>query len=395
MKFTFDENKINIFTLIPYGKMREDIVVKKCIESWKKIPNSAIYLFDMQDIKDTFPGMVENDKYYKILNNEYLKPGEEPTEKVQVYMSKWWIFDGPLQYVPDAKVIKKEQNISTDILRLKILQEIPNSVYCDSDIYIYDIEGFLRVFNDKRNVCYTDAWESSCCFCVNKRNKKDQKTGVLDKLISWYDKEPLQIDYSVYLSFTTRNRNDEIIKRFDKPYNSDKPYLSHLYSVKRLVRELANIHSDAVEKRKKIIVHVITFDEKKWFTGFLWNRNYNILKENAYHEYMKKFDEISKKDDIYHHILILDFGFVVVVNEENVGTNDCQSYYIADKIYPIDGLNNIYLLNNRYDFKKIILESIANKIIGYDRSLLADVIVHELVPCDENKNMKIIDIKEK
>ena len=409
MKFTFDENKINIFTMIPYGEMREkDYVIRKCIESWRKIPNSMIYLFDMQDVKDTFPGMAENDRYYKIFNNDYLKPNEKPTEKVTIYEAYWWL--DPIEYVRRYDYIRKEQNLSTDILRLKILQEIPNSVYMDSDMYINDVEGFLKTFNEPRNVCYKLKYQSSCCFCAKKGKMRSE---IIDKLISFYNDTdiPVQIDNSIYLAFkATRERTDNdrdnfLFRCFDEPYQfQDISYAAHLFSIKQ---QLRMIH-DNIDFRKKIYdfnnniscrIHVLKNNVRdlEWFDNFMWGSGSSKLMQTHYNEFINKISCSRKDGDNILDLVFVDFIFMVssklfILNESGIISDIINCDDTRLHVYAIDSLRQMYNSYEKTDFKEMFIrEFIQNLLFNNYHFKIDDFKTYTITKCDNAEDFYIID----
>ena len=392
--------------------MREkDYVIRKCIESWKKIPNSVIYLFDMQDVKDTFPGMVENDRYYKIFNNEYLKPNEKPTEKVIIYDSHWWL--DPIEYVKGFEYFKKEQNLSTDILRLKLLQEIPNSVYMDSDMYINDVEGFLKTFNDPRNTCYKLKHQSSCCFCAKKGKIRSE---ILDKLISFYNDEniPIQIDNSIYLSFkATRERTDNdgdrfLFKCFDEPYQfRDIPYVTHLFSFKTQLRTIHNDFCNGIIDFYKNMykinnmpcrIHILknNVHDLKWFDNFMWKSGSLELMQTRYKEFINKIS-CNRKDgaDKVLDLVFIDFIFMVSSKlfELEAGTiSNVVNHDDLIHVYAIDSLRQMYNFYEKTDFKEMFIrEFIQNLLFNNHQFKIDDFKTYTITKCDNAEDFYIVD----
>lgn len=413
MKFTFDENKINIFTMIPYGEAREkDYVIRKCIETWKKIPNSVIYLFDIQDVKDTFPGMVENDRYYKIFNNEYLKPNEEPTEEVSIYESHWWL--NPIEYVRQCDCVRKERNLSTDILRLKLLQEIPNSVYMDSDAYINDVEGFLKTFNDPRNAHYKLKYQSNCFFCVKKGKMRSK---IIDKLISFYEDIdiPVQIDHSIYLAFKAtcerssmdNDRDKFLFNCFDNPYQfRDIPYVTHLFSIKRSLRTIHNQNTNFCKKRLvfnniSYRIHILKNDVRDlgWFDNFMWKPGSSELMQTHYNEFINKIscDRKNNTNSIID-LVFVDFIFTVsskLFNLEN-GTISIPVNPVKNdinlRIYAVDSLRQMYNSYGKNDFKEMFIREFVQNLL-FDNCCLKfdDFKTYTITKCDNAEDFYIID----
>ena len=389
MKFTFDETKINVFTLIPYGKMREDIVIKKCIESWKKIPNSVIYLFDIQDIKDTFPGMVENDKYYKILNNEYLKPGEEPTEKVPLYGPEHWCPE--TTYKISDYIIKKEQNLSTDILRLKILQEIPNSIYMDSDMYIINEKAFMDLLYDDKVRCYKNYLLPACSFVVKKGK---ERSFVIDEFIKHYDNLNDMIVYdhvawSIFsLTFKTKyGSNKTKIKEFnlfDNPYqarndingNLDKYcssvyplYVIHLFSLKYLMRQ-SKIRGIDFSNENVINFNILCFDIRNDISKFRSLSNNKSIVDI----YLKMININRLSTD--KSMLLTD---MIVLFTNNEGSNiknliDLNNINNFNDVSEMICFENFFELYTYYKceknidvFKQILKDNIIYNIVGIDK----------------------------
>ena len=148
MKHIFNPNKFNIFTKIPddhnfnitkyehtdkasTNDFNLNCVVRNlCIESWKKIPNVDVHVFTTQDIKDTFIGLLENDPFYQLTTNT---PFDNPIEIIDIKNGIFSSMNGYNTISP-----RKECAFSTDIIRYKLAKLIPNAIYLDSDIYIFD-----------------------------------------------------------------------------------------------------------------------------------------------------------------------------------------------------------------------------------------------------------------
>lgn len=194
MKHTFNPNKINIFTKVPDDhdfntfyldiktlindpeKLDHDLICSvrnKCIESWKKIPNADIHVFNTQDIKDTFPGMLENDPFYKITA---LTP-DGVTPKV-IGISDENIIDFHYDLIPN-----KERCFSTDIIRHKMASLIPNAMYIDSDIYCFGYEKIIQLLKRAIDEKKTVLLHETQCFFAGSNN-----TAFYNTIISEYQK---------------------------------------------------------------------------------------------------------------------------------------------------------------------------------------------------------------
>ena len=169
MKHTFNPNKFNVFTIVPDEFDRnkrttfKEKTINTCIDSWEKIPNTDIHIFTTQDIKDTFPGMVENDNFYK----KSIIPQQVKILKSDLTTD----FTYPIDSNPG-----KESCFSTDELRYKLAKAIPNSIYMDSDIYIHDPIKLFENLNKYDNYV----------FCLT-AGFKIKNTKLLDEIIDVYE----------------------------------------------------------------------------------------------------------------------------------------------------------------------------------------------------------------
>lgn len=156
MKHIFNPNKFNIFTKIPdnhnfnvtkyvHTNNRHNnelnlnsVVRNKCIDSWKNIPNTDIHVFTTQDIKDTFPGLLDNDPFYQITVHAPIGSNNIPVMESVINGSE---INFHKSYTVPPRV---ELGFSTDIIRYKMAKKIPNAIYIDSDIYIFDSDKLFK-----------------------------------------------------------------------------------------------------------------------------------------------------------------------------------------------------------------------------------------------------------
>ena len=263
MKHTFNPDKFNIFTKIPddhdfnitkykhtdkasTNDFNLNCVVRNlCIESWKKIPNVDVHCFTTQDIKDTFIGLLENDPFYQLTANT---PFDNPIEIIDIKDGIFGSINGYNMISPH-----KECAFSTDIIRYKLAKLIPNAIYLDSDIYIFD----TVIQQPKKDTVLL--FDSQCFYSKN--------NVFYDKMISEYD------------NFTRRYKNKHTydttilnhLKHNDKKYFNDSvqendmfPHLYHFSRTKSYwfnYEMLINMHNYL--KSDFIIIYVRNYYKNK------------------------------------------------------------------------------------------------------------------------------------
>lgn len=326
MKYEFDKNKINIFTIIPHS-FREERVRKNCIESWKKIPNANIYLFDAAtDIRDTFPGMLENDKLYKMMNNE-----NDGKQQINTNVSIYNKSENKIEYKDyNLSISNREGAFSFDTIRLKMLQEIPNAIYIDSDIYIYDIQRFLNVYD--RCEFATMEWRSTS-FVINKN-----KSIFIDKLLEFYDKELTKVcvDWSAITAFYNKHVENNDKLRLSGLLNGFTAYdlntfFSHFHNPKWIIKRNEEKYNNICDKIDQ--VSLIYYDAIKY--------NFSCVKYPTVKMKIKQIIENNNnKDknvlyvvdiDTYNECIDngytdIDKGKIIVINSTEI-----LAYYYRDK----------------------------------------------------------------
>jgi len=410
MKFTFDENKINIFTIIPYGKMREDALIKKCLDSWKRIPNSVLYLFDLEkDVRDTFPGMIENDPYYKVFNNEYLKPGEEPTETVPIY-ERFIYFDEFNKSVEHCQqvdtVIRKQRNISTDVIRLQMLQNIPNSVYIDSDMYLFDVDEFLRIFNDPSKTSYKDYTEGACAFCVKKGKNRSI---ILDEFMEYYNKsEIFEYDYSAFRTFRNlffnkygSGENNKMIQEYNNfDFAGDKPFFNHLFPLKYNLQQAKERGLLPENRSKKIKIRILVFEDSDFFN--IGESFYGSIAEKRcklFSEYTNSIKQNNLNNAEYDEICLYDQMFLCSNGYgDTKGFTDythITPYNDTEYIYCVNSLRYIYIgyKNNIVRFKEIINNTFLKHLMNFNTNNIIDIVIDKMTIDKRTHSLYIYFIK--
>ena len=233
MKHIFNPTKFNIFTKIPvnhdflmtkYNHTNDAytndfnlncVVRNLCIESWKKIPNVDVHIFTTQDIKDTFMGLLENDPFYQLTTNT---PFDNPIEIIDI---KDDIFSSINNYTMSPH---KECPFSTDIIRYKLAKLIPNAIYLDSDIYIYDYLKLLDAIQHSEKD--TSLLFDSQCF-YSKNNV------FYNKMISEYDNFTHRYKNKLACDTTILNCLKQHNKNYFNDNISENDMFPHLYHFSR------------------------------------------------------------------------------------------------------------------------------------------------------------------
>ncbi len=363
-KYVFNENKINIFTIVPYSK-RNDPVIKACIDSWKKIPNADIHLFDASvDIKDIFPEIVENDKYYQLMNNN----NEGEVVKSQSYEARYDPETGEIKYdqwyIPHTN---KEGPYTGDQLRLKMLREIPNAVYIDSDIYIFDVDKFLETYN---SYDFAQFEYHSTSFMLN---KKKHNCNYINKLLDFYEKEITEVcvDYSVVETFFAKylsNKDNPIIDEGPLCYNT---FYTHNHQVKWQIHLFSEKYSMINTKNNALNIHLAYYNAAKY--GYAVNGN----------EYLKKkIKEILFSHNDERSLVVLDDSILWSCHDDPEIKNNPNNVY-SNSIF-IKNLETIYDVYARdakdtTDFKNIIRDIII-KIYGLNEQMInkSNFIIHKI-----------------
>ena len=346
MKYTFDKNKINIFTIIPYS-MREDPVRKACMESWKKIPNANIYLFDAAtDIRDTFPGMLENDKYYQLMNNNN-KDEIDKNGNVVMHES----YDAYYDEKTDNIVYKvlgghsnKEGCFSFDSIRLKMLQEIPNAFYIDSDIYVFNIDIFVKI-------CKNDEFKKLDWRGTNIMWSKN-KSYFLDKMIEFYDnelKEHVLWDYAADTVFLEKySKRDRLIEKLGNTcYNV---FYTHFFYTKYQVKDYNILeYIDLINKSKEsnnLCLNLFVWDTNK----YSYDTNYNLEIKDKFRRLLDSLDYSKHNFIIGRRSLIWEYNDVV------------REHGLSDRNFIV--IDNIETLYNSYKF---------DELVSYIKLMMVDV----------------------
>lgn len=335
MKHIFNQNKINIFTKIPddhdftifnYGnnntqKEISAIIRNKCINSWKKIQNVDIHLFTTQDIIDTFPHLLDNDLYYQITmnNKEPITIYSYVDENNFKNVNKWF---------PDFKC-NTESCFSTDTLRYELGKLIPNAVYLDSDIYIYNINKFLKKYYEAKQINKTYFIDISRAFFVNDVSVIDEILNVYKYFYKYIDNNAVVIDSSICKHY--KRNNNKNIYNFLKPFEND--FVNHVYTAKHL----------------KKINYIL--ENKK----FLESNKLNCL-------YIKDF--FDKKTDLLSYIKIIKDKIVFSLENGIIDTNSNILILLND-----DKWSNSF--NNNIKMKKLTDITLQN-VLFINASMLID-----------------------
>ena len=204
MKYKFDENKINIFTICIESEIND--FCKCCIQSWKKVKNANIYIFTEKDIIDTFPGVYENDLIInKIKNNSTLR------------IKRFCYKNNKITYINNSlKLVNKKKKIGNifcnDTLRWRLATLIPNSIYLDTDEYILNPESFAKQFYENEIYFYNNAAFFTKVDIYNDVIDIYKEVEKIDKNCFIYDFDV--IDILFYRNKTINYQNSECVIHF-------------------------------------------------------------------------------------------------------------------------------------------------------------------------------------
>ena len=186
MKYTFDENKINIFTLVNDKVLEEEPWwFQASKKSWELIPNAVIHYFTDKDLEDTFPEVLKNDPWWDRLSELKDMVNSEGKHIVRWYHTAYMnkrMTQGSVMYNNFdfwGKEVKRHP-ASTDIVRIKLLKEIPNALYLDSDCIITDVDTLVDKIENYGN------WQFNPANFTGFWHKKGASTETIDFLIEKY-----------------------------------------------------------------------------------------------------------------------------------------------------------------------------------------------------------------
>lgn len=186
MKYTFDENKINIFTLMNDKTLNDNPWwLQACRKSWEQIPNAVIHYFTDKDLEDTFPEVLKNDPWWDRMSELKDMVNSDGKHIVRWYHASYMnkqMTQGSIMYNNfdywDKDV--KRHAASTDIIRIKLLKEIPNALYLDSDCLITDAESMIDKIENYDN------WQFNPANFTGFWHRKGASTETIDFLIEKY-----------------------------------------------------------------------------------------------------------------------------------------------------------------------------------------------------------------
>ena len=238
------EKDINIFTIVK-DKNNISPLRQWCIDSWHKcMPNANIMIFDDNDLNNPnwiYYDVIKNDKLYCKFdtNNDF--------KYVKEYHGDFnWYIKLPLS----------KCNASTDSIRLKLLQYIPNALYIDSDGFmnesvlkycnLYDT-WILDPHNDYNNNKCVATWFTF----VKDRSK------FIDNLIDFLS--TIESNNHLIDSFAFKKCCDKYGGIFDLNLVVDNTVCNHMWL--SVCKQLYLQYSSSFEfKNKKIYKIYYTFD---------------------------------------------------------------------------------------------------------------------------------------
>lgn len=366
MKHIFNPNKFNIFTKIPddhdfsitkynctdnrYNKnaYKLNCVVRNlCIESWKKIPNVDVHVFTSQDIKDTFVGILENDPFYQLTT---ATPFDNHIEIIDLEDG---IFSSKGYTLPPHK----EYCFSTDIIRYKLAKMIPNAIYLDSDIYIFDYLKFLDAIQHSKKDAVI-LFDTQCFYSKNNI--------FYNKMISEYDN--FTHKYKDKLTFDTTIL--KLLKQRDKKYFNDNvsendmfPYLYHFSRAKNYyynARMLQNLRYKDL-KSDYIIIYVRNYyKNKNKINGFI--SKCKLKHQNKRIIFYLQENDVFNLDRINNELkTVNDYNVYVFDDEDDINRRQLKSDEEIIKMIKFK-LNNIFNLNIKDIYIYMIFLSM-NKIL--------------------------------
>ena len=293
------EKDINIFTIVK-DKNTISPLRQWCIDSWKKcMPEANIMIFDDSDLNNPnwkYYDVIKNDKLFNIsLHNDTIK-----REKILVtYLNQ---FTGGLHELEFVNSLLC--NVSTDCIRLKLLYNIPNALYLDSDTFM--TESLLRYCNEYPEFIndpygYVGKYGGvNTCFGLFSKNKSE----FIEKLIEFYDENydryRFYYDDAAMVSCVrklNRNISDMGVSVINMRNNAGNESLVHLHLSST---ERYGLH--ITDKSKKLIKVYYTFKEVLKLSGEEKTKLETLL--------MWKFNELSKQGQ--------DLIYLISADGENV-----------------------------------------------------------------------------
>ena len=184
------EKDINIFTIVK-DKNNISPLRQWCIDSWKKcMPNANIMIFDDCDLNNP------NWKYYDIIKNDKLfniSIHNDTIKRERILLTYVNQFTGGLHEIDFVNSLLC--NVSTDCIRLKLLYNIPNALYLDSDAFMTEsVLKYCNMYSEFINDPYgyvNNFGGVNTCFGLFSKNKSE----FIEKLIDFYDKNYNQFHY--------------------------------------------------------------------------------------------------------------------------------------------------------------------------------------------------------
>ena len=322
------EKDINIFTIVK-DKNNISPLRQWCIDSWHKcMPNANVMIFDFDDMRNPkwiYYDVIKNDKLIKIgINNDKLR-----RETIDIiYLNQ---FTGDLCKTKALNSLLL--NLSTDCVRLRLLEAIPNALYLDSDTFM--TESVLKYCN-KYPEFINDPYQYvhkfggvNTCFGVFSKNKSQ----FITQLIEFYESTDYLhfYDDAAIIAFLNKIRSD---KKFyslnEKTFGPDNEYIMN-----NLGESIINMVNS---KGSESLIHLHLSSAERY--GLHMNSPSKKLIKIYY-----IFDEVLKMSDLekqkLNDILMLKYGEL--------------SFKGQDMVYLMsaDGDNVFQIFDHHFDVSKI------------------------------------------
>ena len=222
----FDKDKINAFTIVPDSyKKNMPPYVRSCINSFYLIPNCRVYVFSNSEVEKYFPDITNNDLWWQRAhdNKEYqfINVTNINEDMTQITGERY------------SEIKKGFCSFSTDTVRLKLMKVIPNSLYFDSDIYLYDIDTLMFYLENYDNFCFSPFNN------VFNWHRDGSNTRYIDFLLNRYDKiaKLYPNDYFIDGSLITRWNQQYPEHSLLQPFDSLPPFYLHLINIKKVMED--------------------------------------------------------------------------------------------------------------------------------------------------------------
>ena len=365
MKHVFDSTKLNIFTKVPdnhdfnissfnVNGPEENftmMVRNKCIESWKEIPNADIHVFTSQDIRDTFPGMLENDIFYQLTVNTNIK------EPIPIYVVDNDCYKPSENQYTKYVLPNKECGFSTDILRYKMMKEIPNAIYMDSDIFIYDKNKFINFYYDNINK-YPTFFNSTQGMFINEKYKTDFISIILNEYNNFHNtyRHAVVFDGCIFDYAIRKNKIEDITILND----NCSDFIVHLTSGKNLYHVKSILNIESIIRKSKTINDINILYINKFIDLF---SNIDDSIEDIMNVY-KKANNLNIKNNIF---LINGPQFTPDYDQE-IKSRDTVNVIDKEHVFFYNISNAVGIYNNDDKNMFIKIKNVLKRIYNIDIS---------------------------